>query len=389
MKRPISITIFVIILIYSLFSGLYYLVNPREGFQAFITGGLNISPSTYLVAMVVSLILIVSNIIYIWRREVFGFWLSIVNGVGIVVSSGLVAFISEKKSTLFYEFYGLYRESILRPVTSEQLAELPPEVMSFASAFSAVPIFVLLYFLIKNRSYFIKDNAHGSKATLKESSVTEGVQERYKKYKFRSLEGLSKWVVGGLVFYCVVTIFYILNSLLDLIKIKSLLESSSQDWEHLLEVSLPADLIVFGPLLAMLVTGICFFFWFIRAYKNAYALKYPGLKYAPAWTIWGFFIPVFDFFRPYQMMGQLWDKVNSNKYGRVVLDLWWGLWITSEQMKTSGLADPVSLLGLHNSTLRDIYVLTLFIGAGICLILLVRGVTQEQKLSQLKHSRKT
>lgn len=58
--------------------------------------------------------------------------------------------------------------------------------------------------------------------------------------------------------------------------------------------------------LSGLITLIAFFVWFYRAHRNLRYANVPGIKHASGWTIGGFFVPILNIFRPYQMMAETW-----------------------------------------------------------------------------------
>ena len=44
-----------------------------------------------------------------------------------------------------------------------------------------------------------------------------------------------------------------------------------------------------------------------RARRNLSAIGAGGLVYAPHWTITGFFVPILNFIRPFQVVREIWD----------------------------------------------------------------------------------
>jgi len=61
-------------------------------------------------------------------------------------------------------------------------------------------------------------------------------------------------------------------------------------------------------LVAILPTAIAFFIWIHGAYRNLVLLGVPDLTYSPAWAVGGFRVPVLNFFRPFQVMCEIWQK---------------------------------------------------------------------------------
>lgn len=89
-----------------------------------------------------------------------------------------------------------------------------------------------------------------------------------------------------------------------------------------------------------LLTAVFFLFWIYRAHKNLKALGAIDLKYSPGWAVGGFFIPVLNLIRPYQVVTEIW-KASANHARRsvganwsyepapVFILAWWGAWLFS------------------------------------------------------------
>jgi hypothetical protein len=58
--------------------------------------------------------------------------------------------------------------------------------------------------------------------------------------------------------------------------------------------------------LAGLATAIAFLMWIHRVSKNLYPLGAVGQRFSPGWAVGWWFVPVMFFFRPYQVMGEIW-----------------------------------------------------------------------------------
>lgn len=52
--------------------------------------------------------------------------------------------------------------------------------------------------------------------------------------------------------------------------------------------------------------AIVFLMWFHRAHKNLKAGGLNDLKYTPGWAVGGFFVPILNLVRPYQVMKEVW-----------------------------------------------------------------------------------
>ncbi len=65
---------------------------------------------------------------------------------------------------------------------------------------------------------------------------------------------------------------------------------------------------------AYIVTAITFLRWIHRANLNCHGFGAEGMKFTPGWSIGYYFIPILNFFKPYQAMKEIW-KVSTNPVG--------------------------------------------------------------------------
>lgn len=139
-----------------------------------------------------------------------------------------------------------------------------------------------------------------------------------------------------------------------------------------------------------LVTGILFIMWFRRAYYNLHQLS-SNLAFSEGWAAGSWFVPVLNFFRPFQIMQELYvktkemlekQKMNFN-YNSKILWVWWALWIVSNI-----LGQLVFRFSTHLETLEDVITITKlgmvsnFIG--IPLALLAIKVVKDYSIAEVK-----
>ncbi len=53
-------------------------------------------------------------------------------------------------------------------------------------------------------------------------------------------------------------------------------------------------------------TAVAFLMWFHRAHRNLPALGCDDLEYSPRWAVGGFFVPILNLARPFQVMREVW-----------------------------------------------------------------------------------
>jgi hypothetical protein len=89
-------------------------------------------------------------------------------------------------------------------------------------------------------------------------------------------------------------------------------------------------------LIVSIISAVTFIQWFRRAYFNLHSLV-PNLTYTEGWAAGSWFVPVIGFFRPYQIMVELYNKTIARLVERKLFDnqsfdlsfvkVWWALWI--------------------------------------------------------------
>ncbi|WP_299895252.1 DUF4328 domain-containing protein [uncultured Aquimarina sp.] len=88
------------------------------------------------------------------------------------------------------------------------------------------------------------------------------------------------------------------------------------------------------------ITSIVLFLnWFRRAYGNLHRLGITYLKHKESMAVWTWFIPIISFFRPVQIMSEIWTETQEKikkfdasyikKNGGLIIGLWWTLFILS------------------------------------------------------------
>jgi len=89
-------------------------------------------------------------------------------------------------------------------------------------------------------------------------------------------------------------------------------------------------------LVVYIVSGVAFIKWFRRAYFNLHLIT-KKLTFSEGWAAGAWFVPIVNFFRPYKIMKELYDKTrivldeNNISYGdnlnTKAVGNWWTLWI--------------------------------------------------------------
>ena len=96
------------------------------------------------------------------------------------------------------------------------------------------------------------------------------------------------------------------------------------------------QLIGYVSLIVSIISAVTFIQWFRRAYFNLHSLV-PNLTYTEGWAAGSWFVPIIGFYRPYQIMMELYNKTTTRLEERKLIDnqsfdisfikVWWALWI--------------------------------------------------------------
>lgn len=145
-------------------------------------------------------------------------------------------------------------------------------------------------------------------------------------------------------------------------------------------------------LISFILTIIFFIMWFRRAYWNLHRLT-KGLRYTEGWAAGAWFIPIFNWFGPYQIATDLFvkteklltdnDLIESKPKQHSIRGWWWGLWITGNIIGNIDGDSTIEMIRL--STLASIISSVLTIAAGILAIQLIKNYHEmEVKLKNLE-----
>lgn len=82
----------------------------------------------------------------------------------------------------------------------------------------------------------------------------------------------------------------------------------------------------------MLATAVLVLNWIHRANHNARQLGAADMRFTPGWAVGWYFVPVAWFWKPYQVMSEIWRASRNPSFWREqpvspLLPLWWILWI--------------------------------------------------------------
>lgn len=147
------------------------------------------------------------------------------------------------------------------------------------------------------------------------------------------------------------------------------------------------SIVAIGWSVIFYTTSIPFLRWVHRINVNCRGFGARSMLLTPGWAVGSFFIPILNFFRPYQSMKQVWQvsrdpaDLQSGK-GSALVGWWWALWLLSNV--TGSVSDRFSK---HATTIDSwiqstwVAIVASAIGAfvSVAAILLVRGIYRMQE----------
>jgi Domain of unknown function (DUF4328) len=100
------------------------------------------------------------------------------------------------------------------------------------------------------------------------------------------------------------------------------------------EIILPSDTVtaIVGlvQFIITIVTMITFFRWIYRSNKNLQALSGVSMSFTPGWSVGWYFVPFSNFYKPYQVMKEIWQVSHkSEDTDHSIIGRWWALWLIS------------------------------------------------------------
>ncbi len=141
---------------------------------------------------------------------------------------------------------------------------------------------------------------------------------------------------------------------------------------------------------------VYFIQWFRRAYYNLYLTRVLMLNYKESSAAWSWFIPIFNFIRPYQIMREIWEKTvgllqRDGQYlegrnlenWRFWINLWWLFWVGAAIM---GAASRPSFRNAtveslnHLTDMRIIHAILKVVSLGLTIYIIKLYRPLEQKL---------
>lgn len=129
-------------------------------------------------------------------------------------------------------------------------------------------------------------------------------------------------------------------------------------------------------LTATIISMLIFFIWLYLCYKKTAGLTERKPAFSPAWAVAWFLIPVFNLYKPYLVIRELWQTAFHNtaqssfltRHGSLIIRLWWLTNVANQMISlmTNGAAAqardlpdlPFAQVAQHYLTLMELITLS-------------------------------
>ena len=157
---------------------------------------------------------------------------------------------------------------------------------------------------------------------------------------FRDLSRLTWRLKLFLIANVVVLSLTLWSDFFELRELREPRASASASSEETLtsnDIRLLLELVVF------IATSVLFLRWIYLANSNARALGAPDMQFSPGWSVGWYFIPILNFWKPYQAMKEIWKASCKPKDWQqvavpAIFPLWWTLWTLASILGWASLA---------------------------------------------------
>lgn len=211
---------------------------------------------------------------------------------------------------------------------------------------------------------------------------------------FQPLDRLAQSARWGLIAFLVVSSIALISNGMELGFLNQLRAGDFASQQELTNAASANDarqgIVSAITIIVLVVAAVLFFRWTHRACKNLYAIHAAGMTITPGWAVGWYFIPVMQFWKPYQAIMQIVRASRDPKTPWQVRDtaavsFWWFLWIVGFVVDMAAAAafaageSGGSLNGFVAGSVLSIVANGLIIAAAAMLLGIVGRVTRDQE----------
>ncbi|WP_028777590.1 DUF4328 domain-containing protein [Shimazuella kribbensis] len=147
-------------------------------------------------------------------------------------------------------------------------------------------------------------------------------------FPYKNVGKIAFFLKMMLLIYFICLIFSVIASyeFLELYSEKSILLPTDMQTSQMDYWGLAADIVFF-------IIIICYCLWLYRIYQNMYSFGFDHyLRMTPGWAVGWYFVPIANFYKPYQGMKDVWDACdtgNEKKSTSSLIKWWWIFFVSS------------------------------------------------------------
>lgn len=89
----------------------------------------------------------------------------------------------------------------------------------------------------------------------------------------------------------------------------------------------------------VLITAVLYFNWLYNSVRNVLEVRGKAMRATPGWAIGYWFIPIVNFFRPYQTVVELWERSSEGIKVKEIpppIGLWWLTYLAGGILESGG-----------------------------------------------------
>ena len=154
---------------------------------------------------------------------------------------------------------------------------------------------------------------------------------KYSIHDYRDAKSLTFWTCLLMAFSILAVLALLGNNIMTHLSLSSKgVEATQEEFTALIGNNLATVAVIFIPLVILaIVQVIVFLCWVYRVCRNAHGMSHHALSTSPGWAVGFYFIPIFNFFKPYMAIQDTYRSAirpdNWKEAPRSQLILWWWL----------------------------------------------------------------
>lgn len=165
---------------------------------------------------------------------------------------------------------------------------------------------------------------------------------------YASAKGRTNWAAFFLALFGLITIASIVSTIAELDLLQRIDGGESVSRADIDASDQRQGIIGRVYALSFIAAAIAFLMWIRRSSENLAPLGVAGQRFSPGWAVGGWFVPILFWFRPYQVMAEIWrgsrpeiDPENPGAWTKFpasrLLGFWWVGWLVSNWIGNLGI----------------------------------------------------